>query len=585
MLRNTLNTFITATLIMLLGVSSSASAQTIVPAGNLMGTTSVTFEGQKKPAGYSSALKIALVPTAPTIQEVSRVPSDDHLPGKPVTVTYRITSEANGPDDYALATDYDGGAAAAADAGLADPPTTSIIPNKDAEGKPTCGEGPCNLGATAATGPPPPDGTTITVPSDGVEGDAVNGISAGAIVVINQDYGNPYTVLSVADDGNTADIGLSSVPEGIVLGTRIAEQKTFQVVVSDVALLDPAASGAVSLAVTGTSADGTQTGQAPLAFTVTGTPIEPSYERYVRNLNNDRNPEAPGLDTKDPNFFQFDSSDGLNWYFKEAVSAKEGDKAEILIVMNAGNLADQTNITLNETLSPFVDYVSDSSKVDGKKLEDELDGTSPILNADGWTVTDGGEEEPENLIIAAHGSAHLTYQVKVIGGDKPDEGKSEDSGGGDGDEPEIAATYTGCLIQDAEERQKYCFYNPDGTLWNGGGGVVGKMTTGSGAWLIDVTTACWRGGKEGVGEWVVGANGYEPDDLAKQGITRAMATGRLTYGQVLDPGILCNDPMTVVNCDLIDFGVNDQGSGYTITRHICSQEEGFKCKNAFCTNE
>jgi len=380
-----------------------------------MGTTSVTFEGQKKPAGYSSALKIALVPTAPTIQEVSRVPSDDHLPGKPVTVTYRITSEANGPDDYALATDYDGGAAAAADAGLADPPTTSIIPNKDAEGKPTCGEGPCNLGATAATGPPPPDGTTITVPSDGVEGDAVNGISAGAIVVINQDYGNPYTVLSVADDGNTADIGLSSVPEGIVLGTRIAEQRTFQVVVSDVALLDPAASGAVSLAVTGTSADGTQTGQAPLAFTVTGTPIEPSYERYVRNLNNDRNPEAPGLDTKDPNFFQFDSSDGLNWYFKEAVSAKEGDKAEILIVMNAGNLADQTNITLNETLSPFVDYVSDSSKVDGKKLEDELDGTSPILNADGWTVTDGGEEEPENLIIAAHGSAHLTYQVTVGG--------------------------------------------------------------------------------------------------------------------------------------------------------------------------
>ena len=43
MKRNTLNTFITATLIMLLGVSSSAQA--IVPMGNLMGSTSVTFTG------------------------------------------------------------------------------------------------------------------------------------------------------------------------------------------------------------------------------------------------------------------------------------------------------------------------------------------------------------------------------------------------------------------------------------------------------------------------------------------------------------------------------------------------------------
>jgi hypothetical protein len=489
MKRNTLNTFITATLIMLLGVSSSASAQTIVPMGNLMGTTSVTFEGQKKPAGYSSALKIALVPTAPTIQEVSRVPSDDHLPGKPVTVTYRITSEANGPDDYALDTDYDGGAPAAAEAGLAALPSTSIIPNKDAEGKPTCGEGPCNLGATAATGPP--DGTTITVPSDGVEGDAVNGISAGAIVVINQDYGNPYDVISVADDGNTADIGLSSVPEGIVLGTRIAEQKTFQVVVSDVALLDPAASGAVSLAVTGTSADGTQTGQAPLAFTVTGTPIEPSYERYVRNLNEARNPEAPGLDTKDPNFFQFDSSDGLNWYFKEAVSAKEGDKAEILIVMNAGNLADQTNIILNETLSPFVEYVSDSSKVDGKKLEDELDGTSPILNADGWTVTDGGEEEPENLIIAAHGSAHLTYQVKVTGGE----------GGPIKSERDETSVLTPDIGYESGASTAAIDLILPGTPWTE---VVDEGRQGE-------VTACWKGDRAD-GEWVVGKNLYSMTD-------------------------------------------------------------------------
>ena len=70
MKRNTLNTFITATLIMLMGVSSSASAQTIVPMGNLMGNTSVTVGGVEVTT-YSSALRVDLVPAAPRIKQVT----------------------------------------------------------------------------------------------------------------------------------------------------------------------------------------------------------------------------------------------------------------------------------------------------------------------------------------------------------------------------------------------------------------------------------------------------------------------------------------------------------------------------------
>ena len=85
MLRNTLNTFITATLIMLLGVSSSASAQTIVPAGNLMGTTSVTWgagTAEETASEIQHSIQSILVPAAPTLSEPdnqTRIPADKSI--------------------------------------------------------------------------------------------------------------------------------------------------------------------------------------------------------------------------------------------------------------------------------------------------------------------------------------------------------------------------------------------------------------------------------------------------------------------------------------------------------------------------
>ena len=174
MLRNTLNTFITATFIMLLGVSSSAQA--IVPMGDLMGSSSVTFSGQAEATKHSSALTIDLVPNAPTIKEQKGTVHE--VQGNKVTVTYTITSEANGPDDYALAADYDGDAAAAAN--LEGSPTTAI---QNTDDEPIAV--PMSLGATAATGvvqlvDGPNNWTSITVPSDGIVDDAVNGIRADA---------------------------------------------------------------------------------------------------------------------------------------------------------------------------------------------------------------------------------------------------------------------------------------------------------------------------------------------------------------------------------------------------------------------
>ena len=398
MLRNTLNTFITATFIMLLGVSSTAQA--IVPMGDLMGSTSVTFTGQAEATTYPSAIRVDLVPAESTIREHGGL-GDREVEGNKVTVTYTITSEANGPDKYTLAAPYDSNAEGNENAGDL---TTEIL---GAEGQDSAS---VDLGATAATGPADPDGTTITVPSDGGDGTVVNGISVGDKVVIGQDYATPYDVISVADDGNTATIELNDVPAGIELGTQIAEQKTFKVVVSGKALLNPAEQVKFALKVTGMSADGNQIGTASLAHTIEGAPDMPTFEKYARNLTDPNgNPAAANVEST-----EFNSGGGLFSYYKTGVSAKDTHEVEILIVLNAGNQGPQTDIVLTETLSPFVQYVPGSSRLDGDVFTEEFEEAALIIDSNHLKIP-GGENIPE-LNIDNKSSAKVTYKVKVMGG-------------------------------------------------------------------------------------------------------------------------------------------------------------------------
>ncbi len=475
MLRNTLNTFITATLIMLLGVSSSASAQTIVPMGDLMGSTSVTW-GDQEETTKSSALRVDLVPAKPRIkQDTSDESNDEQQPGEPVTVTYTITSEANGPDDYALATSYDNDVPST---NITAQPTTEILGPDDQPAS-------VNLGATAATGPTDKDSRTITVLCDAASSSEIscNGIDALDTVIIgNGDTAYEVAEVSNPDEGpSTITINLDEGLElpSIVVGTRIAEQKTFKVVVSGVALQNPAESGAVALVVTGTSTDGNQTGQAPLAFDVKANPIPRSVDRYVRNLTDiNRNPvtSPPSNRTQFQNGELVDEG-GVN-YYKTGVSAKEGDELEILIVMNAGNLADQSNISLLETLSPFVTYVAGSAILYGEPIEDDVFAWI----AGGVKPADMSGGPRPNITIRKNNSATLVFKVTVIGGDG--------DGSGDDSQTAIAATYLGCLSDDSEVS---AICEKDGTLW-ADVPVANRVNQ----------TACWKGQWDG--EWVVGAN-------------------------------------------------------------------------------
>jgi len=402
MLRNTLNTFITATLIMLLGVSSSAKA--IVPAGNLMGTTSVTWGGETA-SEIQTSIQSILVPAPPILSgpaDQTRIPTDKSS----VTLEYTITSNANGEDKYALTLEI-------VSAGVEDAGVPVVV---GVEG------GMVTLGATAAMEAADAGATEIKVPSDGVSDEEVNGITNGDTVSINN---KPYTVGEVVDDGNTAKIPLTPGLIGpVAFGDRIAQQETFEVSLDTVGTItEDAETGTVTITVTATSkSPGVPPADDDVVLTLQ-TPVGPSVEKYVRNVTpeNDRNP-PDNLEWVDQGFaykyppdsetfyFRSQLNDGLTRNDEALVKAEEDDTLEYLIVLKAGNQEDQTGIILNETLSPFTAYLPGYAKINNESIEDNDDGNSPVLT-ENWTVANA--EGP--LTIDTNGLAYITYQVTVGG--------------------------------------------------------------------------------------------------------------------------------------------------------------------------
>jgi len=515
MKRNTLNTFITATLIMLLGVSSSAKA--IVPMGDLMGTTTVTW-GAETTSEIQTSIQSILVPAPPILLGPADLPSisgpslvgDDAL-------QYTITSNANGVDTYTLTLtreidDVQGGAFG----------FSGKFSGKEAE---------VTLGATAAMEAANADADAIKVPSDGVIDNAVNGITNGDTVSINN---NPYTVGEVVDDGNTATIPLTPpLISPVAFGDRIAEREKFEVSLDTVGTItEGAETGTVTITVTATSkSPGAPEADDDVVLTLQ-TPVGPSVEKYVRNVTpeNDGNP-PDNLEWVGEGFaYKYPPEDGT-FYFRSQlndddardpsknpdakVKAKKDDILEYLIVLKAGNQEDQTGITLNETLSPFAAYLGGMTKVNNQPFKDNDDGYTAFGIFENLPVIDA---EGEPLIIAKNTSAYLTYQVTVIGGE---EDKQEPSGGEQagfyGDAP-----YTGCVValrrfKGYESDVTDCYPdgttipregNDDGRGWLDNPDRVHRMSANN---LVEYT-ACWCEGPRTPAQycddagWVVGKN-------------------------------------------------------------------------------
>jgi len=474
MKRNTLNTFITATLVMLLGVSSSASAQTIVPMGDLMGTTSVTFGEGIAAVTYSSALKVDLVPKAPVLSSIERQTLGD---AKSATATFSITSRANGPADYTLKYDVKLTNLEGPEPGVTAPLTIE------------------NLGATAVVNVNE-DRRLLSVPSDGVPDDAeVNGIKATDKVMIDN---LEYRVEAVEDDGAIATIRLANpLPDGASssMGTPIWEKQQVTVTLAEIGNVEEEGLPSnVTVTVTasyeGLSDDTT--------FIASRTvEVLPWARTYVRNTDEEKNPKdaAKIEDLPEENKYRV----GEKWYFSSLagtdseaglaeadyvedaqVRAAAGDTLEYVIVVSAGNTLDEQQLYIKETFPPFA--IEGSLEL----LVSESDLSTVITEGDDTPVYCDGRSCGVSGTIRRNQSARLVYTLQL---GEAEEVESEDLGEG-GVSPEVTTS-------------------EPGTPW-----VEGDMLVGDTACYCyeedDWADYCRDSG------WAAGVNGYDMTDKTSQ---------------------------------------------------------------------
>ncbi len=390
MLRNTLNTFITATFIMLLGVSSSAQA--IVPANSkITSSSSLTVEGLE-PLTATVSVTVNLQRSQPVIAlkagtEIQPNPSPNRwISGttKSLTYTYTITTTANGLATYSVN-------AKVAQEGLSEAPSTEVDGDT------------ISLGATAAISN---QGLVVTVPYDGAADNKINGISQNDTVVID---GRPYNVDSLTDSAEVSILKLNEDPGELLLGTLIAEQVEFTVTLSDIVLADNAPQGQTNPKLTVTATQpGVAVAQAPDQSFLVIELRAADMQMYVRNLS-----EEPGRNpASDADNSETYPQDSDNHYFEtDLVNTNPGDTLEYLVMIRAGNDGPLTAEPYQRPNTTYgLVYVAGTTALNTASLADDA------ITA-GVTLKHEGADEDT---IATDQTAYVTYQVTVIGGDGGD---------------------------------------------------------------------------------------------------------------------------------------------------------------------
>jgi uncharacterized repeat protein (TIGR01451 family) len=208
--------------------SASTAANTVIT-----GTATVRYNDAggvaQTPVTASASVTVTLVPAAP---DLAPAPDQAIAQGTSATLSYVLTSNANGPDGYAVTSTATPSNVSA---------VTPVVPADVVLGGTT-------VAVAAASG-----AAALTVPYDGVaDAYAHNGIAVGDAVVVG---GNEYVVASIADDpvANTTTLGIvgtlvADVAEGDVVGERV----TFTVSVASGTIV-AGASGTQTVRTTATS--------------------------------------------------------------------------------------------------------------------------------------------------------------------------------------------------------------------------------------------------------------------------------------------------------------------------------------------
>jgi uncharacterized repeat protein (TIGR01451 family) len=225
---------------------ASTAANTVIT-----NTATVNFNDAggvaQAPVSATASVTVTLVPAAVTL---TSPPNQTISQGTSATLTYTITSSANGPDTYNL--------------------TSTATPTNDSSVTPTFpGGASVSLGGTTLAAAAAIGDGSITVPYDGVAGATVNGIGVGSTIVVG---GNPYTVTTVTKNAaaNTTVIGIGAPIAGVgaAAGQIVGERKTFTETVPS-GNITSGTSGSQSVSTTATSG----TAPNPAATQTTATVI------------------------------------------------------------------------------------------------------------------------------------------------------------------------------------------------------------------------------------------------------------------------------------------------------------------------
>ena len=205
---------------------------------------------QPQVTSLAATVTVTLVPSAPGLVSTTPPANLTLNQGQNATLTYQITSTANGLDTYNL------GSSAA--------PTndTSVTPTFPAT---------IQLGGSTLAGPAVAGNTTITTPYDGNPSNANdNGLVVGSTIVIG---GNTYTITTITKNAgaNTTTLGLGGAGitgATVAAGQIIGETKSFTVTVPS-GTVTPGTTGTQGVTTTATSGGGTGPGTTGAVVNIT----------------------------------------------------------------------------------------------------------------------------------------------------------------------------------------------------------------------------------------------------------------------------------------------------------------------------
>jgi uncharacterized repeat protein (TIGR01451 family) len=315
-------------------------------------------------------ISVALVYATPTLTQ----PADQStVPGTPAVYTYTITSNANGPDTYALTTNIDSQVPGISGSTAVAAPVSVTLGGTTIATAVTI--------AAAGT-------TAITVPNDAAANSSVNGITsaAGTTVVIN---GVAYTVASIVDNGGTVG-GTSTITvngngtaSGVLpVGTIIGQRATFTMTVTP-GTITTAANQTITVT---TSAKG---GGAPLAATdVTVTTVNVATLGVTKEV----------------------SADGNTWYSgvvpPATLAIAPGATLYYRITVTNSGSSNATSVVITDPQPLYTTYLAGS----GRRV---LTGTPTNYGAAGAALTDASAAD-DGYDFGVTTAGQVTFSIASI---------------------------------------------------------------------------------------------------------------------------------------------------------------------------